>query len=154
VLWFGKDIESVKFRQPFFDKVTGEGAGSGARYDQLDECGKYYQTTSLTSSKPPGSFPVPFQGETYTPGQRFWTTGELGFQRLKRADRVQAGTRTIRFKRFIDDFPAYPIINVWSDVAGAGGKIYVVQTSAKVLQRCILMTTDPGDLVLDPTCGS
>jgi adenine-specific DNA-methyltransferase len=154
VLWLAKRFETVKFRQPYFKKVAGEGEGSGARYDQIDEDGRYYQTTSLTSSKPPGFFEVKFQGESYTPGQRFWTTGELGFERLKHADRIQAGTRTIRFKRYIDDFPAYQVINVWSDVAGAGGKIYVVQTSTKVVERCILMTTDPGDLILDPTCGS
>jgi len=70
------------------------------------------------------------------------------------ADRVQSGLKTIRFKRYLEDFPAFQVVNVWSDVAGAGDKVYVVQTSTKVLERCLLMTTDPGDLVLDPTCGS
>ena len=153
ILWFAKDLEKIKFRQPYFDKVAGEGEGSGARYDQIED-GRYYQTTSLTSSRPPGFFDVEFEGQIYTPGQRFWTTGQIGFQRLKRADRIQAGKRTIRFKRFIDDFCAYQVTNVWGDVAGAGGKVYVVQTSTKVAERCILMATDPGDLVLDPTCGS
>jgi len=60
----------------------------------------------------------------------------------------------LRYKRFFDDFPAYEISNIWSDVAGSPDKMYVVQTAAAVIERCILMTTDPGDLVLDPTCGS
>jgi Adenine specific DNA methylase Mod len=154
VLWFGKCRDTVKFRQPYFAKVVGEGAGSGARYDQVDESGRNYQTTSLTSSKPPGFFEVRFRGSVYTPEKRFWTTGELGFERLQKADRIQSGSKTIRFKRYIEDFPAYQVINTWSDVAGAGGKVYVVQTSTKVIERCILMATDPGDLVLDPTCGS
>jgi adenine-specific DNA-methyltransferase len=154
LVWFCKSFEAVKFRQPYYAKVAGQGAGSGARYDQQDEAGKFYQTTSLTSSKPPGSFPVEFVGRTFRPGQRFWTTGEIGMQRLIAAGRVEAGPKTIRFKRLIDDFPAYQIVNIWNDVAGAAGKIYVVQTSPKVVERCLLMTTDPGDLVLDPTCGS
>jgi adenine-specific DNA-methyltransferase len=60
----------------------------------------------------------------------------------------------LRYVRFIDDFPAYEINNVWDDVAGAADKLYVVQTSPSVIQRAMLMTTDPGDLVVDPTCGS
>ncbi len=154
VVWFAKSGSNVKYRQPYHLKIQGEGAGSGARYDQQDENGNFYQTTSLTSSRPPGSFEVSFEGRTYTPGQRFWTTGEMGMERLIKAARVQSGNRTIRFKRLIDDFPAYQVTNVWADVAGAGGKLYVVQTSQKVVERCLLMATDPGDLVLDPTCGS
>ncbi|MDW9689383.1 site-specific DNA-methyltransferase [Sinorhizobium meliloti] len=154
IVWYARNASAIKFRQPFHLKIAGEGAGSGARYDQTDENGSLYQTTSLTSSRPPGSFPVRFQGRTYSPGQRFWTTGERGMARLERAARIQSGNRTIRFKRLLEDFPAYQVINLWTDVAGAGDKVYVVQTSPKVIQRCILMTTDPGDLVLDPTCGS
>ncbi|BCW87134.1 hypothetical protein sos41_02600 [Alphaproteobacteria bacterium SO-S41] len=154
LLWYARDKARAKYRQLYHLKIAGEGEGSGARYDQTNEDGRLYQTTSLTSSKPPGSFPVNFHGKPYLPGQRFWTTGETGFERLARADRMQSGLKTIRFKRFLDDFPAYQIVNLWADVAGAGDKLYVVQTSAKVLQRCILMATDPGDLVLDPTCGS
>jgi adenine-specific DNA-methyltransferase len=154
IVWFAKDATSVKYRQPYYEKVAGEGAGSGARYDQADEAGNLFQTTSLTSSRPPGSFPVVFNGRRYTPGQRFWTTGEIGIVRLQRADRVVSGPKTIRFRRMLLDFPAYQATNIWADVAGAGDRVYVVQTSTKVIERCILMTTDPGDLALDPTCGS
>jgi adenine-specific DNA-methyltransferase len=154
IIWFAKSRLGVKCRQLYLPKIAGEGAGSGARYDQRDEDGRHFQTTSLTSSKPPGSFPVKFRDRNFNPGQRFWTTGESGMALLQRAGRIEAGPKTIRFKRFLDDFPAYQMINIWADVAGAGDKVYVVQTSNRVLERCMLLATDPGDLVLDPTCGS
>ena len=65
--------------------------------------------------------------------------------------RVVIAGKTLRYKRFLEDFPAYPVTNVWGDTAGSPGKIYVVQTSPLVVGRCMLMTTDPGDLVFDPT---
>ena len=71
-----------------------------------------------------------------------------------KADRIRLAGRTLRYVRFIDDFAAYPITNIWTDVAGSSAKTYVVQTSPAVIERCVLMSTDPGDLVLDPTCGS
>ena len=76
--------------------------------------------------------------------------------RLIRAGRVMPSANSLGYVRYIDDFAAYPMSSNWSDttLSGSEGKIYVVQTGAKVVQRCILMTTDPGDLVLDPTCGS
>jgi adenine-specific DNA-methyltransferase len=73
---------------------------------------------------------------------------------IRQGNRIQKAGRTIRLVRYLDDFPASEIANVWDDVAGAPDKVYVVQTSPSVIARCILMTTDPGDLVLDPTCGS
>ena len=62
--------------------------------------------------------------------------------------------KALRYVRFFDDFPAFPLHNLWTDVGGASDKSYVVETTPKVIERCLLMTTDPGDLVLDPTCGS
>src|SRR5258708_9818399 len=78
-------------------------------------------------------------------------------KRLVWANRIEASENSIRFVRFLDDFTVQPITNVWDDTNRPGyidAKLYVVQSSAKVMQRCLLMTTDPGDLVLDPTCGS
>ena len=74
--------------------------------------------------------------------------------RIAFAGRMHGGDRSLNYAKFIDDFPAYPIGNLWDDVSGSGERWYVVQTSQKVIQRCMLMATDPGDLVLDPTCGS
>lgn len=154
VLWYAKNTDLVKFRRIFYQKELGVGHGSGARYDQVDDLGRAYQLTSLTSNRPPGAFPVEFQGQKYAPSGGYWKTGEAGFAKLLRANRIRRAGRTLRYVRFIEDFAAYPITNIWTDVAGSPSKVYVVQTSPAVIERCIIMATDPGDLVLDPTCGS
>lgn len=74
--------------------------------------------------------------------------------RLLKSDRILLQTNSIRYARQFADFPVSVLTNIWSDLAGATDKIYVVQTSSRIVERCILMSTDPGDLVLDPTCGS
>jgi adenine-specific DNA-methyltransferase len=153
-LWYAKDLGRLKYRQPYREKAAGIGHGSGARYDQIDESGRNFQWTALVSNRPPGSFPVLLNGRNWLPSGGYWKTGEVGFSRLVRANRVGAGAKTLRYKRYLDDFPAYELSNLWTDVAGTPDKIYVVQTSPAVIQRCLLMATDPGDLVLDPTCGS
>ena len=104
-------------------------------------------------------FSVEFQGNAYRPGSGGWRTSEIGMQRSIRADRTLKTGRNISFRKYFDDFGALKIDNFWLDVSGgitsrSDPKIYVVQTSTKIVERCILMTTDPGDLVLDPTCGS
>lgn len=153
-VWYAKDKSKLKYRQLYKTKVAGEGHGSGARYNLINPEGRPYQWTALVSNRPPGSFPVVFQGKSWGPSGGFWKTGEVGFRRVIAAGRVSGSATTLRYKRFLDDFPAYEISNVWSDVAGSSDKIYVVQTAAAVIERCVLMCTDPGDLVLDPTCGS
>jgi adenine-specific DNA-methyltransferase len=154
VLWYAKDADQLKYRQPLQKKELGVGHGSGARYDQVDEDGNAFQLTSLTSNRPPGDFPVELHGISYGPSGGYWKTGEDGFRLLIRADRIRLAGRTLRYVRYIADFPAYEVTNIWTDTAGSAGKIYVVQTSTAVVQRCILMATDPSDLVFDPTCGS
>jgi adenine-specific DNA-methyltransferase len=102
-------------------------------------------------------FPVTFCGKDYYPTQsRGWTTTTEGIDRLVGAGRIELQGETLRYLRFHDDFPAFPVSNVWDDTQSGSGmdKMYVVQTTAKVVERCMLMTTDAGDLVLDPTCGS
>ncbi|GAA0856225.1 site-specific DNA-methyltransferase [Streptosporangium amethystogenes subsp. fukuiense] len=103
-------------------------------------------------------FPVELEGRTFRPTmQSRWKTNESGMARLSAAGRLGIAGNTLSYVRFIDDFPAFPINNFWDDtsVAGFGDpKMYVVQTNTKVIERCMLMTTDPGDLILDPTCGS
>ena len=153
-VWYSRDKDKLKYRQIYRQKVAGEGHGSGARYNLVDDDNRPYQWTALVSNRPPGSFPVTFQGKQWGPSGGFWKTGETGFKRVIASGRVSGSATTLRYKRFLDDFPAYEISNIWSDVAGSPDKMYVVQTAAAVIERCLLMTTDPGDLVLDPTCGS
>ncbi|MDD5706082.1 MAG: site-specific DNA-methyltransferase [Kiritimatiellae bacterium] len=127
---------------------------------------RLFKASDLTSQRQgrpagPGSamhFPIELDGKTYLPpGQRGWTTTRSGIERLASKKRLFAVGDTLSYVRYFSDFPCYPISNSWTDTGIAGfasDKVYVVQTSTKVTQRCLLMTTDPGDLVLDITCGS
>ncbi len=104
-------------------------------------------------------FPVMVNGREFRPNLRNrWKTNEEGMARLIAARRVQVTGNTLAYVRFLDDFPAFPLANTWPDVGGIQSrtdpKVYAVQTATTAVERCILMTTDPGDLVLDPTCGS
>ena len=102
-------------------------------------------------------FGVKIRGRELKPSEQVrWKTNELGMQRLLWADRLEPGKNSLNYVRFIDDYPAMPIRNVWTDVGSSlgGEKLYIVQTSSKIVERCLIMATDPGDLVLDPTCGS
>jgi adenine-specific DNA-methyltransferase len=94
-------------------------------------------------------------GRVYHPGPtRNWKYTIDGMDRLAKSGRLVGLGKMIYYKRYIDDFPAYALGNIWVDTQDRLSKTYVVQTVPLVIQRCILMTTDPGDLVLDPTCGS
>jgi adenine-specific DNA-methyltransferase len=100
-----------------------------------------------------------FEGKTYKPPAGLhWKTKVEGLKRLAQKGRIIVEGKSVRYVRFLDDFPVFPISNVWTDVGGiqnrTEGKLYAVQTAPEVLERCILMTTAPGDLVFDPTCGS
>lgn len=104
-------------------------------------------------------FPFDFGGRTYRPTSGGWRTGLVGMTRLAWADRLLQTGGTLSFRKHWDDFSALAVTNFWDDVSGgitsrSDPKIYVVQTSTRIVERCMLMTTDPGDLVLDPTCGS
>ncbi len=103
-------------------------------------------------------FPVKIRGKTLLPSEKVrWKTNEEGMERLGRAERLEPVGNTLTYVRFIDDFRVYPRNNLWTDTGASGfsdEKVYVVQTLTRIAERCILMATDPGDLVLDPTCGS
>ncbi|WP_291167815.1 site-specific DNA-methyltransferase [Hyphomicrobium sp.] len=180
LLWYSKSFDALKYR-PFLLRKEVGGVGGDAygftqlrdgrrvRSSQLEEpeigTGRIYRLSDMTSqsmgrAKGEGAaswFPVNIRGRTILPSERVrWKTNEVGMTRLARADRLEPGKNTLNYVRFIDDFPAMPITNLWDDVGSSvgGDKIYVVQTGPKIVERCILMTTDPGDLILDPTCGS
>jgi adenine-specific DNA-methyltransferase len=182
VLWYAKDTDHVKYRTLFTEKEIG-GAGS-SKYDQVELAdgsrramtsiektnvrelplgSRPFRFDNLTSPRireaRTGYYPVTFKNREYLPQQGEWKTHRDGMQRLLAASRVDASANSLNYVRFIDDFPAFGVSNNWSDISGAiqsrsDPKVYVVQTSTTAIERCILMTTDPGDLVLDPTCGS
>ena len=179
LLWYGRDRARAKFRRLYIEKDLREGGGwahsrielpNGSRENVgvdavkklLDrgERVRPYSQDGLTSqgATATGSTPFPFQGRWFPlPQNSHWKTNVAGMERLARAGRIEASENSIRYTRFFDDFPVQPLTNIWDDTNRPGyidAKRYVVQTSAKVIERCVLMTTDPGDLVLDPTCGS
>lgn len=176
LIWYGRNRPSVKYRQLYKEKLFGGDGASAynriqlpdgtrraltssekADISRLPEKFRIYRLDNLTSQRPPGDFPIELDGKTYRPKRGYWKTGEEGMAWLKKANRLEATDGGIYYVRFLDDFSVFPINNVWDDTGIAGfasDKRYVVETSVKVSQRCILMTTDPGDLVLDITCGS
>jgi adenine-specific DNA-methyltransferase len=127
----------------------------------IDPALRVFTTSDLTSSRSAGDNDVrkyQCNGRTFTPGNGTFKSDLIGLERLRKSDRFWFTAQgSIRYVRYYDDFPVIPFSNIWTDT-GTGSftedKVYVVQTNTKVVERCLLMTTDPGDLVLDPTCGS
>lgn len=177
ILWYAKSASVVKYRQLFQEKQPGgEGASKYTLVQFLDghlrpmtpeekgnealipEGGFICTSGGLSSQRPPGDFPVLFEGKNYGPGTGYWKTGEIGMKRVVWSGRVHLGGNRLRYVRHFNDFTVFPRTNAWMDVGGiqsrADPKVYVVQTSTSAVERCVVMATDPGDLVLDPTCGS
>ncbi len=157
LLWYAKERASVKFRQPYSPRVLGEAGAT--QYTMRAPDGRVFAHDNLTSQTggPGTTFEVDFDGKSFKPRKGGWKTNREGMNRLLRAGRLLAVGDSLRYVRYFDDFPVVRVTDTWNDtvISGFGDpKSYVVQTMAKVVERCVLMTTDPGDLVLDPTCGS
>ncbi len=154
VLWFAKDSSRVKFRPSYKNKE--EGSSFDAVYTRGTPDNPF-TLSDLTSQTPSRELDFLYRGKNYNPLPRGWRTTIEGMRRLSQADRLEPVKNSVRYKQFLRDYPIIPRNNFWADT-GTGSfteeKTYVVQTSTKVIERCILMATDPGDLVLDPTCGS
>ncbi|TAJ70433.1 MAG: site-specific DNA-methyltransferase [Phenylobacterium sp.] len=145
ILWYSKQRKQTesKFRPLFVPRKKGEDEQPSAN--------------PLTSDgvRPDSTVSYTFQGKTYHPGAKnHWKVLPRGLDRVAKADRLIAQNTQIRFAFFHSDYPVTRLNGVWADLGGATDKVYVVQTTRKLIERCILMATDPGDLVLDPTCGS
>ena len=171
-MWVSKNINAVKFHQLFNRKRMGEFGTTGYNYLQtsddrlvplanvddlrrgIDLGGRIFASSDLTSSHYSKSEPIVHVGREFTSKGRYWSTSTEGMHRLQKSDRLLVVGDTLRYKRFLDDFDVLPISNMWSDQLSEQNKSYVVQTASRIIERCILMTTDPGDLVLNPTCGS
>ena len=181
ILWYSKNKTVTKYRQMFYPKTMG---GDGAKEYTMAEFKDFSRRTLTKQEKndfeimtdvrffrldnlrsqgasEEGSIPFDFEGIRYPCGSNMhWKTKRQGLNTLSKAQRIsgRGEGRTLCYVRFVDDFAAYPVSNVWTDAASGDNqvlqKLYVVQTLPKVIERCILMSTDPGDLVLDPTCGS
>jgi len=173
IIWYAKNKVNYKYRQLFVEKGNEEDSPYSnvmlnnktiRRASELEIANpqilpigaKLFRYDKLTSSGYTASCFYEFElnGEIIKPQQKSWSTNIDGMKRLIKLGRVIKTGSVPNYVRFLDDFPAKPIFNLWSEFQGARDAKYVVQTNAEVIQRCILMTTDPGDLVLDPTCGS
>ena len=174
ILWFAKDRATIKFRRPLkFKNLMGQGGTaynsarsvSGAARPltneekagrQIPKHERIFRIDNLTSQSPGTRYDVEFHGKSFFP-KGYWKTQASSMVRLIKADRVQQASNNLYYVRYFDDYLSYPITDNWDDTSVSGftaDKRYVVETSSKVIERCILMTTDPGDLVFDPTCGS
>jgi adenine-specific DNA-methyltransferase len=169
ILWYAKDGERLKYRQLYREKEPGD---EGATKYRPVETIAAIPKGALGPTRLATSDQLTSQGESDTQLQQFdfdgrtwkppsglhWKTTVDGLKRLARAGRIIVEGNSLRYVRLFDDFPVFPISNIWTDIGGiqsrSEGKLYVVQTAPLAIQRCMLMTTDPGDLVIDPTCGS
>ena len=177
LVWYAKKRESAKFRPLYTEKrqetvesqydlveladgstrqlaeaeVAGAPFPAGAKRMMDDNLMSQGQTQS-------GSFNFDFRDVTYSsPAGYHWKTTETGVARLGEAGRLIKVGNWLKYRRYLKDYPVAAIDNIWADVVPStysDTKIYVVQTATRIIERCTLMTTDPGDLVLDPTCGS
>jgi adenine-specific DNA-methyltransferase len=176
IIWYCTDHERMKYRGLLAEKQAG-GAGGG-QYTWLElsdgtrrraerteisdppQGSRFFRTDQLTSQRPAQGSDLrsfDFDGRAFSPGKGTFKSDERGLKALRSAKRLAAVGNTLTYVRFLDDFPAFPINNMWDDTVRSGfadTNLYVVQTSTRVIERCMLMCTDPGDLVFDPTCGS
>jgi adenine-specific DNA-methyltransferase len=172
LLWYGKDINHTKYRQLYLEKSFEEGTASNYGWlelengdrrgmirseketpSQIPNGAKVYKADNITSQGNP-LLSFTHQRKTY---QQTWKTNLDGMRRLGSANRLHIAANSLQYVRYLSDFSKIPITKLWGDTATGSftdDKIYVVQTGTKTIERCLLMTTDPGDLVLDPTCGS
>jgi very-short-patch-repair endonuclease/DNA modification methylase len=177
ILWYAKNKETAKYHQVFTDKESAIGIreyqwiespdgkirrrltpDEMERSNPVPEGWNLYRQSDLTSQGwyEQRGFAYTFDGEVYRPGkERHWSVSKEGLDRMATLGRLVKRGSSLAFVRYLADQPVFPVSNNWSDVAfssRAEDKLYTVQTSQKAISRCVLMTTDPGDLVLDPTC--
>lgn len=180
ILYYAKDITKVKYNTLYQEKSVGIGESTGARYDQGESNvnGERRALTPIEKNNPdkipsdvvpyklsnPCSMhenprhreePLMINGKAFfPPTDRQWSTNPQNMLRVAKANRLVPTGKNIAYVMYIDDYPAVPINNIWTDALMRTEKDYVVQTATTVIERCLLMSTDPGDLILDPTCGS
>ena len=177
LLWFCKRRDQIKFRGSFESRDWRSEVN--IRFVELDDTrrrpltsdeiqgvveppnnSRVYRPNPLTSARANNANDLQsysFRGSEYSPGARTFSTNIVGLKRLDLADRLMPIGRSLNFIRYFSDFSFKPSSDIWEDTRTGGfgdDKLYVVQTVRRVVERCILMATDPGDLVLDPTCGS
>jgi adenine-specific DNA-methyltransferase len=170
LVWYAKG-ERAKYRRLFEERndaiasgfnqlLLGDGSVRAINRDEragttpLPTNARLFRSDSLTKPGPGAKYVIEVDGREYNSGNRWWGYPKASIERLMRIGRVRVLGNSLRYIRLHEDFPYKPLSNLWDGLAGAPDPVFVVQTNPEVIQRAILMTTDPGDLVLDPTCGS
>ena len=170
IVWYCRNKNSMKFKQFRVPKIledhaefssvllpTGKAMSIAAVSGSLPKDVRHFTAQNLASSGYTRScmFDFEVEGRKFShPRGKSWKTTRQGMERLRRAARLEPLKTSLRWRYFFDDAPSKALGDVWTDTFAAQDKSYVVETSTKVVERCVLMTTDPGDLVIDPTCGS
>jgi adenine-specific DNA-methyltransferase len=170
LLWYVKDIEAMKYRNLYVER--GDSAGSGfnwiesptgerrrmyaeerAGWEGMDGI-RVFQDIDLTKPGPGAKYGVEAYGKEFDSGKRWWGTPKESLQRALRTGRVMVVGNKLRLVRYLEETGDKVLNNLWDGLGGQSDPVYVVQTNTEVVKRCMLLTTDPGDLIIDPTCGS
>jgi len=179
IIWYAKDIGQIKYKDIFVERtldVFADNTGSHLwledstgncrkvspqeREDikslfELQPQSRLFATLGLNAQGIEKQSAFEFHGKKYYPPQGTqWKSSYSGLKTLARSNRIIVESNTIRYKQYFEDYPVMPINSLWEGIGAASDKLYVVQTPDRIIERCLLMSTDPGDLVLDPTCGS
>jgi adenine-specific DNA-methyltransferase len=170
ILWYAKNKNHLKYHKLFeekdpissgydlidlpdgsFRKLTKEEIND---LSKLPKNAKLFTSSNMTKPGPGSKFEIKHNGKVFSSGKRWWGTTKEGIEQLFKKNRILESGETLRYKRYFDDYPVKEIDNLWLGYGGVVDAVYVVQTNPKIVQNCMLMATDPGDLVFDPTCGS
>lgn len=172
ILWYAKDGGIAKFRKALIPKSLDDlgqytqfveddySLRPLTREEKLDtkklRAERLSRLVSFTKPGPGAKYGLEFEGEVFHPGKRWWGFPEESTKRIVKSGRIRRQGKSVASLRYWSDYAVEELTNLWTNTASGSGmdKVYVVQTNAEVIKRCILMATDPGDLVLDPTCGS
>ena len=170
ILWYAMDRDQLRYR-PLYERRADLAAAGFTNVmlasgeiralspeeragTPVPEGSRIFRTESLTKPGPGSKYEVTWQGRTYTSGTRWWGSPKEAVERLLAVGRVRPFGNTLRYIRFLEDFDASRLSNLWDGLGGAPDPVYVVQTNTRIIERCMLMSTSPGDIVLDPTSGS
>ena len=169
LLWYCKDITKIKYHKLFYKRKNDIDVGynnieleNGERRkltkDEIDgkvkiPKGKLFKPIDLFKSGPGSKFEIKVDGKVYDSGKKWWGQKKEDIQKLVNLKRIVPYGNSLTFIRYLDDFPYKQLENLWDGLSGARDKVYVVQTNEEIIKRCILMSSDAGEIVFDPTCG-
>jgi len=170
IIWYAKNKSKIKYHKLFFKRPNDIQAGytkiklpegkirkltkeeiSGEK--QIPKKSRLLKYENLFKSGPGAKYDVEIEGKIYNSGNRWWGQRKEDILKLYEMGRIAVTGNSLSFVKYLDDFPYKPMDNLWDGLGGAQNKVYVVQTNEEVVKRCILMSSDVGDIIFDPTCG-